>query len=163
MAIAQPVSLVSHSFSHFSFVFFFFPSPGALPLGSPVLPLPLKHRFFLQKSVFFKARFWVREEERKKNERRKKNALAESGPTETGPLPQSHAHEPFAIRVRGNPSLRRPWTCCEKAVQMNIDVGRNSSEPWTSFTQFTFLNEEPPDRYTWSGEAADKHASNNKA
>ena len=25
-----------------------------------------------------------------------------------------------------------------------------------------FLNEEPPDRYTWSGEAADKHASNNK-
>ena len=44
-----------------------------------------------------------KEEERrkKKEERRKKNA-----PTETGPLPQSHAQDLFVNRVRGTPSLR---------------------------------------------------------
>ena len=107
MAIAQPVSLISHSFSHFSFVFFLFSLPWGLALGfSRAPPLLPKTSLFPSKIIFFKARFWVREEERKKNERRKKNALTESGPTETGPLPQSHAHEPFAIRVRGNPSSR---------------------------------------------------------
>ena len=28
---------------------------------------------------------------------------------------------------------------------------RNLSDPWTGFTQFTLLDEKPPDGYTWSG------------
>ena len=38
--------------------------------------------------------------EKKKREERKKNA-----PTESGPLPQSHAQDLFVIRVRGNPHI----------------------------------------------------------
>ena len=34
----------------------------------------------------------------------------------------------------------------------NIDGDRNLWEPWTGFTQFTQLNEKPPDAYRWSGE-----------
>ena len=34
----------------------------------------------------------------------------------------------------------------------NIDGSRNFSDPWTCFTQFTLLEEKPPDGYTWSGE-----------
>ena len=33
----------------------------------------------------------------------------------------------------------------------NIDGSRNLSDPWTSFTQFTLLEEKAPDGYTWSG------------
>ena len=33
----------------------------------------------------------------------------------------------------------------------NIDGSRNLSDPWTGFTQFTLLEEKPPDGYTWSG------------
>ena len=33
----------------------------------------------------------------------------------------------------------------------NIDVSRDLSDPWTGFTQFTLLDEEAPDGYTWSG------------
>ena len=33
----------------------------------------------------------------------------------------------------------------------NIDVSRDLSDPWTGFTQFTLLDEKPPDGYTWSG------------
>ena len=33
----------------------------------------------------------------------------------------------------------------------NIDGHRNLSEPWSSFTQFTTLNEKPPDGCMWSG------------
>ena len=33
----------------------------------------------------------------------------------------------------------------------NIDGSRDLSDPWTSFTQFTLLDEKPPDGYTWSG------------
>ena len=43
---------------------------------------------------------------RKKKERRKKNE-----PTETGPVPQSHAQDLFVNRVRGNPSLRPSGFC----------------------------------------------------
>ena len=83
----------------FSFIILFSFLPP-LPLLGPSRPHPfpsLKHRFFPSKILFLKARFWVREEER-----RKKNA-----PTETGPLPQSHAQEQFVICVRGNPFLRQ--------------------------------------------------------
>ena len=33
----------------------------------------------------------------------------------------------------------------------NIDGSRNLSDPWTCFTQFTVLEEKPPDGYMWSG------------
>ena len=34
----------------------------------------------------------------------------------------------------------------------NIDGSRElSSDPWTGFTQFTLLEEKPPDGYMWSG------------
>ena len=33
----------------------------------------------------------------------------------------------------------------------NIDGSRDLSDPWTGFTQFTFLEEKPPDEYMWSG------------
>ena len=33
----------------------------------------------------------------------------------------------------------------------NIDGSRDLSDPWTGFTQFTLLDEKPPDRYMWSG------------
>ena len=32
----------------------------------------------------------------------------------------------------------------------NIDVSRDLSDPWTSFTQFTLLKGEPPDGFLWS-------------
>ena len=72
----------------FSFFLFynFFPSSAA-SFGPPL------NIAFSYKNLDFKARFWVREEER-----RKKNA-----PTETSSFPQSHAQELFVIRVRGNP------------------------------------------------------------
>ena len=33
----------------------------------------------------------------------------------------------------------------------NIDGSRDLSDSWTGFTQFTLLNEKPPDGYMWSG------------
>ena len=33
----------------------------------------------------------------------------------------------------------------------NIDGSRDLSDLWTGFTQFTLLEEKPPDGYTWSG------------
>ena len=33
----------------------------------------------------------------------------------------------------------------------NIDGSRDLSDPWTGFTQFTLLQEKPPDGYMWSG------------
>ena len=53
-----------------------------------------------------------KEERKKKEERRKKNS-----PTETDPLPQSHAQDLFVYRVRGNPSLR-PY------VEENLKIGK---------------------------------------
>ena len=34
---------------------------------------------------------------------------------------------------------------------LNIDLSRDLSDPWTDFTQFTLLEEKPPDGYMWSG------------
>ena len=34
----------------------------------------------------------------------------------------------------------------------NVDGSRDLSDPWTGFTQFTLLEEKPPDGYLWSGE-----------
>ena len=33
----------------------------------------------------------------------------------------------------------------------NFDGSRDLSDPWTGFTQFTLLEEKPPDGYMWSG------------
>ena len=33
----------------------------------------------------------------------------------------------------------------------NIDGSRDLSDPWTGFTQFTLLEEKPPEGYVWSG------------
>ena len=33
----------------------------------------------------------------------------------------------------------------------NIDGSRDLSDSWTGFTQFTLLDEKPPDGYMWSG------------
>ena len=33
----------------------------------------------------------------------------------------------------------------------NIAGSRDLSDPWTGFTQFTLLEEKPPDGYMWSG------------
>ena len=38
----------------------------------------------------------------------------------------------------------------------NIDGSRDLSDPWTGFTQFTLLNEKPPDGKMWSGERLTK-------
>ena len=81
---------------HFHFLSFLFSGPSQGPPGLP------KTSLFPTKKLNLKARFWVKEEERKKKEERKKNA-----PTERGLLPQSHAQDLFVIRVRGNPSFRR--------------------------------------------------------
>ena len=40
-----------------------------------------------------------------------------------------------------------------------ISMGsRDLSDPWTGFTQFTLLEEKPPDGYMWSGEINKKTA-----
>ena len=38
----------------------------------------------------------------------------------------------------------------------NVDGSRELSDSWTGFTQFTLLDEEPPDRKMWSGERLTK-------
>ena len=45
----------------------------------------------------------------------------------------------------------------------NIDGSRDLSDSWTGFTQFTLLDEKPPDGYTWSGWETDKKAANIQA
>ena len=47
---------------------------------------------------------------KKKKEKKKKEKERKNAPTETGPLPQSHAQDLFVFRVRGNPSLRSSRT-----------------------------------------------------
>ena len=37
-----------------------------------------------------------------------------------------------------------------------IDGSRDLSDPWTGFTQFTLLEEKPPDGFLWSGERLTK-------
>ena len=45
----------------------------------------------------------------------------------------------------------------------NIDGSRDFSHSWKGFTQFTPLEEKPPDGYMWSGEETDKTAGNIQA
>ena len=44
-------------------------------------------------------------------------------------------------------------------MTISIDGPRELSDSWTGFTQFTPLDEKPPDRYMWSGEETDKTAN----
>ena len=45
----------------------------------------------------------------------------------------------------------------------NIDGSRDLSDSWTGFTQFTLLEEKPPDRNMWSGRETDKKAADIQA
>ena len=50
--------------------------------------------------------------------------------------------------------LIRIWMSSKKSRiddYWNIDGSRDLSDPWTGFTQFTLLEEKPPERYMWSG------------
>ena len=44
----------------------------------------------------------------------------------------------------------------------DIDGSRDWSDSWTGFTQFTQLNEKPPDGYTWSGERLTKRQATSR-
>ena len=45
----------------------------------------------------------------------------------------------------------------------NIDGSRDLSDSWTGFTQFTLLEEKPPDGQMWSGRETDKKAADIQA
>ena len=47
----------------------------------------------------------------------------------------------------------------------NIDESRDLSDPWSGFTQFTLLEEKPPEGFVWKGvrEETDKTAGNIQA
>ena len=45
----------------------------------------------------------------------------------------------------------------------DIDGSRDLSDSWTRFTQFTLLEEKPPDGYVWSQRETDKTAGNIQA
>ena len=45
----------------------------------------------------------------------------------------------------------------------NIDGSRDLSDPWTGFTQFTLLEEKPPDGYMWSRGETDKKTADIQA
>ena len=44
----------------------------------------------------------------------------------------------------------------------NIDGSRDLLDPWTGFTQFTPLNEKPPDAFMWSGERLTKRQATSR-
>ena len=44
----------------------------------------------------------------------------------------------------------------------NIDGSRDLSDSWTGFTQFTLLEEKPPDGYMWSGERLTRRQSTSR-
>ena len=44
----------------------------------------------------------------------------------------------------------------------NIDGSRDVSDSWTCFTQFTLLEEKPPDGHTWSGERLTKRQATSR-
>ena len=44
----------------------------------------------------------------------------------------------------------------------NIDGSRDLSDPWTGFTQFTMLDDKPPDGYMWSGEKLAKRQATSR-
>ena len=75
-------------------------------------------------------------------------------------------HSPIPLEYIG--VVRRTKTTSDVLLERridgfwNIDSDRNLSEPWTGITQFTRLNEKPPDGCGVRGEAADKTIGNDK-
>ena len=63
---------------------------------------------------------------------------------------------PFPLKCIDVPRTTHPNLDVKKEKRIdeywNIDGSRDLSDPWTSFTQFTLLDEKAPDGYTWSGE-----------
>ena len=53
---------------------------------------------------------------------------------------------------------------CKKAASMTIGIygSRDLSDLWTGFTQFTLLNEKPPDAYMWSGRRLTKRQATSR-
>ena len=45
----------------------------------------------------------------------------------------------------------------------NIDGSRDLSDPWTGFTQFTLLEEKPPEGFMWSGREIDEKTADIQA
>ena len=70
--------------------------------------------------------------------------------------------ESFPIPLRYIDLIRRTRTTLDVLQESriddawNVDGGRELSEPWTDFTQFTMLNEKLPDGHVWSGERLTK-------
>ena len=68
----------------------------------------------------------------------------------------------FPIPLRYIDLIRRTHTTLDVLQERcidddwNVDGGRELSEPWTDFTQFTMLNEKLPDGHVWSGERLTK-------
>ena len=65
--------------------------------------------------------------------------------------------ETFATPLEHIDVVRRTNTALDVLLECriddcwNVDGGQELSEPWDGFTQFTILNEKPPDGYMWSG------------
>ena len=78
----------------------FFPPPHP----PPAAPLPVTPRLSPETS-FFPAKILILRHESERRKKKEKKEKKEN-PTETGPVPQSHAQDLFVNRVRGNPSIR---------------------------------------------------------
>ena len=65
--------------------------------------------------------------------------------------------ESFSIPVKYIDVSRRTRTSLDEMLEKsiddywNVDRDRDLSDTWIGFTRFTFLNEKPPDRFSWSG------------
>ena len=107
---------------------------------------------------------WVRLETEQKLARSPKITSAMSGNfiyrhhVEPGVKLNSPREEPFPIPLKYIDVSRTTHTNLvfkqEKRIDdyWNIDGSRDLSDPWTGFTQFTLLEEKPPDGYMWSRE-----------
>ena len=68
----------------------------------------------------------------------------------------------FPIPLKYIDVVRRTNTTLDELLESRIDDNWNVdgswelSGPWKGFTQFTKLNEKPPDGYRWSGERLTK-------
>ena len=74
--------------------------------------------------------------------------------------PESHftrREEPFPITLKYIDVSRTTHTNLDVKQERrthdywNINLSRDLSDSWTSFTQFTLLEEKPPNGYMWSG------------
>ena len=79
-----------------------------------------------------------------------------------GPYLWVHIHIHIHIQIHSHDVVRRTNTTLNVLLESridehwNVDGDRELAEPWTGFTQFTMLNEKPPNGYTWFGERLTK-------